>query len=47
MLATTDARLEAFALKIPDNLASQHAARTICAGLTPFSPLVYFGNRHN
>lgn len=37
----------AFAFKIPDNLASEHAAPMMCAGLTVFSPLVHFGNRHS
>lgn len=37
----------AFAFKIPDNLASEHVAPMMCAGLTAFSPLVHFGNRYN
>ncbi|PNP39585.1 hypothetical protein TGAMA5MH_08604 [Trichoderma gamsii] len=37
----------AFAFKIPDDLASEHAAPMMCAGLTAFSPLVHFGSRYN
>ncbi|KAM0511029.1 hypothetical protein ACHAPE_010290 [Trichoderma viride] len=37
----------AFAFKIPDNLASEHAAPMMCAGLTAFSPLVHFRSRYN
>ena len=33
-----------FAFKIPDGLASEHAAPMMCAGLTVFSPLTHFGN---
>ncbi|EHK50464.1 uncharacterized protein TrAtP1_007571 [Trichoderma atroviride] len=33
----------AFAFLIPDELASEHAAPMMCAGLTVFSPLTYFG----
>ncbi|KAL7819432.1 GroES-like protein [Trichoderma aethiopicum] len=34
-----------FAFKLPDNLASEHAAPMMCAGITVFSPLAHFGNR--
>ncbi|OPB37712.1 Zinc-containing alcohol dehydrogenase [Trichoderma guizhouense] len=37
----------AFAFKIPDQLASEHAAPMMCAGLTVFSPLAHFGARGN
>ncbi|KAK5989562.1 NADP-dependent alcohol dehydrogenase 7 [Cladobotryum mycophilum] len=36
-----------FAFKIPDGLASEHAAPMMCAGLTVFSPLTHFGNHGN
>lgn len=34
-----------FAFKLPENLASEHAAPMMCAGITVFSPLAHFGNR--
>ncbi|KAM0452886.1 hypothetical protein ACHAPV_007387 [Trichoderma viride] len=34
-----------FTFKIPDGLASEHAAPMMCAGVTTYSPLAHFGNQ--
>ena len=44
--STAIAVREEFALRIPDVIDSQHAAPILCAGVTTYQPMKYFGLKH-